>query len=100
KLTNERVRELVQRAAERLAQAHASEVLKALASGDPAAQLEMVRVAGRLKLPGAPDGMGRLLEVGDRGLKVAVVEALTAIATPSAMRVLEKAVDDGERDVR
>src|SRR6266566_3375507 len=58
KLHNERVRALVQTAAERLAQAYAPEVLKALASTDPAVQLEMVRLAGRLKLPGAPDGMG------------------------------------------
>ncbi len=100
KLTNERVKELVHKAAERLALANAAEVLKALASGDGAAQLEMVRLAGRLKLPGAPEGMGPLLEGGDRTLKLAVVEALTAIASPGAMRLLEQAVDDGDRDVR
>ena len=100
KLNNERVRELVQGAAARLAQAHAGEVLKALASEDAAAQLEMVKLAGRLKLPGAPDGMEPLLETGDRALKLAVVEALTAIASPSAMRLLEQAIDDSDRDVR
>jgi hypothetical protein len=100
KLHNERVRNLVQNSAERLAQAHAGEVLKALASADPVVQLEMVRLAGRLKLPGAPDGMGPLLERGERDLKLAVVEALTTIATPSATRLLEKAIDDSERDVR
>ncbi len=100
KLTNERVKALVQNSAERLAQAHASEVLKALASTDAAVQLEMVRLAGRLKLPGAPDGMGPLLERGERELKLAVVEALTTIGSPSATRLLEKAIDDNERDVR
>ena len=100
KLTNERVKELVHKAAERLALANAAEVLKALASEDGATQLEMVRLAGRLKLPGAPEGMGPLLEGGDRTLKLAVVEALTAIASPGAMRLLEQAVDDGDRDVR
>jgi len=100
KLHNERVRNLVQNSAERLAQAHAAEVLKALASTDPAVQLEMVRLAGRLKLPGAPDGMGPLLERGERELKLAVVEALTTIGSPSATRLLEKAIDDSERDVR
>jgi len=29
-----------------------------------------------------------------------VVEALTAIASPSAMRLLEKAIEDADRDVR
>jgi hypothetical protein len=100
RLTNERVKELVQKAGERLAQANAAEVLKALTSSDPATQLEMVRVAGRLKLAGAPDGMGTLLATGDRALKMAVVDALTAIATPSAMQLLEQAVEDSERDVR
>jgi HEAT repeat protein len=100
KLTNERVRFLVQTAAERLAQTHAAEVLKALASAEPAVQLEMVKLAGRLKLAGAPDGMGPLLERGERDLKLAVVEALTTIGSPSATRLLEKAIDDAERDVR
>src|SRR2546427_833522 len=100
KLSNERVRELVHAAAARLALANAAEVLKALASSDGAAQLEMVRLAGRLKLPGAPDGMGPLLQNGDHTLKLAVVEALTQIASPGAMRLLEQAVDDGDRDVR
>jgi hypothetical protein len=100
KLTNERVRELVQRSAERLAQSHAAEVLKALASDDAAVQVETVKLAGRLRLPGAPDGMGRLLTAGDRTVKLAVVESLTAIASPSAFRLLEQAIDDAERDVR
>jgi HEAT repeat protein len=100
KLTNERVRDLVKTAAERLAQTHAPEVLKALGSDDPSVQVEMVRLAGRLKLPGAPDGMGPLLEHGDRQLKLAVVEALTNIGTPNATRLLEQVVEDGDRDVR
>src|SRR6266550_2552104 len=100
KLSNERVKYLVQTSAERLALAHAAEVLKALASDDASVQLEMVRLAGRLKLPGAPEGMGPLLERGERELKLAVVEALTTIGSPSATRLLEKAIDDTERDVR
>jgi hypothetical protein len=100
KLHDPYVRDLVQAAAAQLAQANAPEVLKALASQDSVAQLEMLRLAGRLKLPGAPDGMEPLLASGDRGLKLAVVEALTAIASPSALRLLEKAIDDADRDVR
>ena len=100
RLTNERVRDLVNTAASRLAQDHAPEVLHALASPDSGAQLEMVRLAGRLKLPGAPDGMGPLLDTEDRTLKLAVVEALTQIASPAALRLLEKTVDDADRDVR
>ncbi|HYK83419.1 MAG TPA: HEAT repeat domain-containing protein [Gemmatimonadales bacterium] len=100
KLHDQQVKELVHAAASRLAQANAAEVLKALASDDGAAQLEMVRLAGRLKLPGAPDGMEPLLASGDRTLKLAVVEALQAISSPGALRLLEKAIDDVDRDVR
>ena len=100
KLHDQYVRDLVQAAAAQLAQANAAEVLKALASQDGAVQLEMVRLAGRLKLPGAPEGMEALLASEDRALKLAVIEALTAIGSPSAMRLLEKAIDDTDRDVR
>ena len=100
KLGNERVREILHRAAERLAQQNAGEVLKALASEDAAVQVEMVKLAGRLKLAGAPEGMGRLLDAGDRHVKLAVIDALTAIASPSALHLLEQAVEDDERDIR
>src|SRR5438105_7955896 len=66
KLHNERVRALVQTSAERLAQAYATEALQAHASTDPAVPLEIERLARRLRLPGAPDGMGPLLEKGER----------------------------------
>jgi HEAT repeat protein len=100
RLGNEQVRTLVKRSAERLASQNPAEVLKALASTDTATALEMVRLAGRLRLPAAPDGMGHLLESGDREMKMAVVEALTSIASPMALRLLEGAVEDPERDVR
>lgn len=100
RLSNERVKGLVLTAAERLAATNSAEVLKALASEDGDARLEMVRLAGRLKLAGAPDGMGRLLDIGDKTLKLAVIEALTAIASPSALRVIEKTIEDPDRDVR
>ena len=100
RLTNERVRELVTGSASHLAQEHAAEVLNVLAGADPGAQLEMVRLSGRLKLPGAADAMGPLLDSGDRTLKLAVVEALLQVATPTALRLLEKGVEDSDRDVR
>jgi HEAT repeat protein len=100
RLGNEQVRTLVKRSAERLASQNPAEVLKALASSDAATALEMVRLAGRLRLPAAPEGMGRLLDSGDREMKLAVVDALTSIASPMALRLLEGAVEDPERDVR
>lgn len=100
RLSNEQVRTLVKRSAERLASQNAGEVLKALASNDHGTALEMVRLAGRLRLNGAPEGMERLLAEGNREMKLAVADALIAIASPTALRLLERAVEDSERDVR
>ncbi|HMA41877.1 MAG TPA: HEAT repeat domain-containing protein [Gemmatimonadales bacterium] len=100
RLGSEQVRTLVKRSAERLAAQNPAEVLKALASSDSATALEMVRLAGRLRLATAPEGMGPLLERGNREMKLAVVDALTSIASPIALRLLEGAVEDPERDVR
>ncbi len=100
RLSNERVKSLVKRSAERLATQNPGEVLKALASPDAATALEIVRLAGRLRLAGAPEGMEQLLNDGDRDMKVAVVDALTSIASPTALRMLERAVEDTDRDVR
>jgi HEAT repeat protein len=44
--------------------------------------------------------MEPLLAKNDRALKLAVVEALQAISSPTAMRLLEKTIDDADRDVR
>jgi len=100
RLSNAWVRDLVNTSASRLAQENAPEVLKVLAGADPGAVLEMVRLAGRLKLAGAVDAMGPLLETGDRTVKLAIIEALLQVATPTALRLLEKGVDDPDRDVR
>jgi HEAT repeats len=100
RLGDEQVRTLVKRSAERLATQNPAEVLKALGSPDRGTALEMVRLAGRLRLNGAPEGMGRLLEEGDREMKLAVVDALTSVGSPVAMRMLEAAVEDSERDAR
>ncbi|HET9709188.1 MAG TPA: HEAT repeat domain-containing protein, partial [Gemmatimonadales bacterium] len=100
RLNNEQVRTLVKKSAERLAAVNPGEVLKALASNDQGTALEMVRLAGRLRLNGAPEGMERLLTEGNREIKLAVAEALIAIASPTALRLLERGVEDSEREVR
>jgi hypothetical protein len=100
RLSSDRVRRLVRSAAERLAQANPAEVLKALERDDHTTQLETVRLAGRLRLLAATEAVGQLLETGDRTIKLAVAEALMAIASPSAIRFLERGIDDSERDVR
>lgn len=100
KLTNQRVRELLSSAGQRLAQAYPAEVSRVLATQDEAILLQVVKLVAQLKLPPVAPALGALFGTATTGVKVAVVEALAAIGTPGAMQQLEKAVDDGDRDVR
>jgi HEAT repeat protein len=100
KLTNQRVRELLTGAARRLAQAHPAELTRVLGVADETVLLEAVRLAAHLKLPPVVPALGTLFEGASPQIKVAVVEALSAMGTPGAMQQMEKAVDDRDRDVR
>jgi len=101
RLTNERVRELLTAAVQRLAAAHPDELAKALANENPAVVIETARLAGRLRLaPVVPALGGLLIAETPAEIKVVTVEALAAMGTPGAMQQLERAVDDDERDVR
>jgi hypothetical protein len=100
KLSNQRVRELLYGAAQRLAQAHPGEVTKALETKDEPVLLETVKMVTRLKLPPVAPALGALLGTASPAVKVAAVEALAAIGSPGAMQQLERAVDDPDRDVR
>lgn len=101
RLHAEPVRDLLGTAVQRIAAAHPDAVAKALGSENPEVLRATVRLAGRLKLPPTVPALGSLL-IGDEAgeLKVAVVEALASIGTPSAMQQLERAVIDAHRDVR
>lgn len=95
------VREVLGTAVQRIAAAHPDAVAKALGSDNPEVVRATVKLAGRLKLPPTVPALGGLLIAEQPGdLKVAVVEALAAIGTPTAMQQLERAVEDPYRDVR
>jgi HEAT repeat protein len=100
KLSNQRVRELLAGAAQRLAQAHPEEVSRVLGVSDEAVLLQAVKLAGQLKLPPVAPGLGALFRSGTTPVKVAAVEALAAIGTSGAMQQMEVAVEDPDRDVR
>ncbi|MDQ2670166.1 MAG: HEAT repeat domain-containing protein [Gemmatimonadota bacterium] len=99
-LSNERVRQLVQAAADRSAAQHGGEVLRLLRMPDSPALAGIIGICGRLKLQGAVPGLGEALGHADPAVRLAAVQALDAIGTPGAMTHLEKAIDDGDRGVR
>ncbi len=100
KLTNERVRSLLYASARRLAQAHPEHLAKSLEGDDEGVLLETVGLVKELKLPPVVPALGKLLADAHVTVRRGVVDALGAIGTPGAMKQLEQALEDGDRDVR
>lgn len=100
RLTNARVRDLVEGAVHRLAAANPGTVVGAMQSTDVAVAVAAARTAGRMRLQSAVSGLGQLLGHADAPARVAAVQALSEIASPSAIQALEKGLEDSDRDVR
>ena len=100
KLTNARVREVVEHAVQRLAAANAPAVTAALQARDPNAVVAAVRIAGRLKLAATVGGLGQLMGHAEALVRVAAVQALAEIASPAALQALEHGLEDADREVR
>jgi hypothetical protein len=100
KLTNQRVRALLDTAAQRLAQAHPQAMVNALKTPDDVILLEAIRLVGLAKLPPVVPALGLLIGKGSPQVKRAAVDALAAVGTTGAMQQLERAIDDSDRDVR
>jgi hypothetical protein len=101
RLRNDQVRNILGAAVQRTAAAFPDQLAAALGSDNPAVVTETARLAGKLRLPPLVPALGGLLirDVSPE-LKVVAVESLAAIATPGAMQQLERAIQDGNRDVR
>jgi HEAT repeat protein len=69
-------------------------------SENPDVAVEAMRRAADLKTPAAVTQLARVLAERDVVLRREAVQALVAIGSPGALRVLESALDDADRDVR
>jgi HEAT repeat protein len=94
------VRTLLESAADRLAAANTSELVRLLGSSEREVALEAVRRAGSLKTAAAVPALSRLLQQGDATLRLAAVNALADIGTPGALQHLDRGIDDDDREVR
>ena len=94
------VRTLLESAADRLAAANTSELVRLIGSTEQEVALEAVRRAGSLKTSAAVPALARLLQQADAGLRLAAVNALSEISTPGALQHLDRGIDDEDRDVR
>ncbi len=100
RLANQRVRGILERAAHRLAASHPDQLTKALDTEDEAVLLQTIRIIGQLHSPPLVPVVGRLLKHKNSHVRREVVAALAAIGSPSAMKEMECAIDDPDRDVR
>lgn len=83
-----------------LAGRYPDEVNTLLRSDEPAVVAGAARVAGRVGLGKAVEGLKAALEHPDREVRMAVVHALVAIRLTPALQALTIALDDEDRDVR
>ncbi len=97
---NERLRPLLNAAAERLASANTAQLVKLIESADPDVSLEAIRRSGGLKAQGAVPQLAKILASGDLERRQLAVGALTSIGSPGALQALERALEDENRDVR
>ncbi|MCH7778904.1 MAG: HEAT repeat domain-containing protein, partial [Gemmatimonadetes bacterium] len=100
KLTNERVRETLRQVAERVAQEHPEQVVTALKTSDTAVLLQTLQLTSSLKVARLVPDFGRLLRHADTEIRRAAVDALGAIGSASAMKQLERSVEDEDRGIR
>jgi hypothetical protein len=97
---NERLRPLLESAAERLASAHTSQLVKLIESPDPEVAHEAIRRSGGLKAQGAVQQLAKVLATADVERRQLAVGALSSIGSPGALQALEQALDDDDREVR
>ena len=100
KIQNERLRPLLEAAAERLASANTSELVRLIGAPEGAVSSEAIRRAGALKTQAAVLALAKILSESDVARRQISVQALTDIASPGALQALERAIEDGDRDVR
>jgi len=100
KVSNEKVRAMVEAAIQRLAAANTETVVKSLQASDPNAVIAAIRVCARLKLGAAVQGLAQCLEHAQPLVRVAAVQALAEIGSPASVQALEKSLDDADREVR
>lgn len=100
RLTNARVRDVLEVAVRSLATAHVNRVVEAIGGQDPVMVGEAIALTGKLKLQQAVPALVSTLAHAERGVRQAAVQALSEIGSPGALQGLERALEDPEREVR
>lgn len=97
---NGQLRAILEEAVTRLASLNTVELMALIGADDEAVSLEAMRRAGDLKSPAAVGPLARALGASSDTSRAAAVTALAQIGSPGAMQVLERGLDDIDRDIR
>jgi len=101
RLTNARVREVLERSVRRLAASNVDRVVEAIGARDAAVVAEAVALTGKLKFQQAVPALVAVAGAhAERAIRLAAVQALAEIGSPGAMQGLERALEDDDREVR
>ena len=100
KSRNTELRALLESAASKLASGHTAELVRLISSDDEIVAFEAIRRAGAMKTSAAVSALSGTIEHGSPETRLASVAALSEIASPGALQVLERALDDEDRDIR
>jgi hypothetical protein len=101
KLSNPRVKTIVEQSANRLAGANTGELVKLILDRDRSVALEATRRASAVKAAAAVVPLAKVLtDSKDVSLRQAAVAALTEIGSAGALQALERSIEDPDRDVR
>lgn len=100
RMQNARLLPLLESAAERLASANTSELVRLIVAQEREVALEAIKRAGALKTAAAVQSLSRVLDGPDVELRLMAVHALTEIGSAGALQALERGVEDSDREVR
>ena len=100
RMHNARLRPLLEAAAERLASANTSDLVRLILAPEREVSMEAIRRAGALKTPAAVQSLSTVLGGADVELRQLAVHAMTEIGSPGALQALERGVEDTDREVR
>jgi HEAT repeat protein len=93
-------RAAVERAAERLAEQHDSELVRHLESPDPGTASTAIRLCGQLRIEAAVPVLGRLARDAAGSARLEATLALSTIGGLAALRLIEPLIEDEDRDLR
>jgi hypothetical protein len=99
-LASPTLRTVLEGVADRVAASNPEEVLRLLRSRDSEALVSVVALCGRLSLHQVVPGLADTITHPDPAVRLASVQTLAQLATPSALALIDQAIADEDRNVR